>query len=280
MAARHAPVRKVVSVPRRSRPLPLLDVRRASAPGGRIIRHHARTRQPYLTTPECAFSGQESSFRCYAAPRHTFDRQQRTGENMVKRAFDVLASAAALVVLSPLMVVVGVLVRLKLRATPIFAQVRPGLHGQPFTLYKFRTMSNARDAQGSLLPDAQRLGAFGRFLRSTSLDELPELFNILRGDMSLVGPRPLLMHYLALYTPEQRRRQSVRPGLTGWAQVHGRNAITWEQRLALDVWYVDHHSLRLDLRILGKTVLYVLRRDGITQPGHATMEEFVGSDRH
>ena len=192
---------------------------------------------------------------------------------------DVSISAVVLVVLSPVLLVLAVLVRLNLHASPVFAQVRPGWHERPFTIYKFRTMTDARDAQGRLLPDRDRLSSFGRFLRSTSLDELPELVNILRGDMSLVGPRPLLMRYVNRYTPEQRRRHEVRPGLTGWAQVHGRNATSWEERFALDVWYVDNRSLRLDLRILGMTVLYVLRRKGISQPGQATMEEFLGSDR-
>ena len=198
---------------------------------------------------------------------------------MLKRAMDILISGLALVFLSPLLLAVGVLVRLRLRASPLFEQVRPGRGGRPFTIYKFRTMTDARNAEGQLLPDRERLSSLGRFLRSTSLDELPELFNILRGDMSLVGPRPLLMQYLARYTPEQLRRHAIRPGLTGWAQVHGRNATTWEERLALDVWYVDNRSMRLDLQIIGMTVLYVLRRRGITQPGHATMEEFVGTDR-
>lgn len=159
----------------------------------------------------------------------------------------------------------------------LFRQMRPGLHGEPFTLYKFRTMTDARDADGNLLPDAQRLTRFGRFLRSTSLDELPELWNVLKGDMSLVGPRPLLMQYLERYTPEQKRRHEVRPGITGWAQVNGRNAITWEEKFALDVWYVDNQSLWLDLRILMLTVWKVLRREAISQAGNATMTEFMGT---
>jgi lipopolysaccharide/colanic/teichoic acid biosynthesis glycosyltransferase len=159
----------------------------------------------------------------------------------------------------------------------LFRQQRPGLHGKPFTLLKFRTMTDARDAQGNLLPDAERLTPFGSFLRRTSLDELPAFFNVLRGDMSLMGPRPLLMAYLDRYTPEQARRHEVRPGITGWAQVNGRNAITWEQKFVLDVWYVDNWSLWLDLKILFLTGWKVLRREGISQEGHATMPEFLGA---
>lgn len=196
---------------------------------------------------------------------------------MIKRAFDLAVSFIALALLWPLLLALAVLVRLKLGAPVLFRQQRPGLHGQPFTLLKFRTMTGARDSQGELLPDAQRLTPFGQFLRSASLDELPELLNVLRGDMSLVGPRPLLMRYLERYTPQQMRRHEVRPGITGWAQVNGRNALTWEQKFALDVWYVDHRSFWLDLRILAMTVGNVLRREGISQPGQATMEEFLGS---
>jgi sugar transferase EpsL len=161
----------------------------------------------------------------------------------------------------------------------LFRQQRPGLHGKPFFIYKFRTMTDARDAHGCLLPDGDRLTSFGRFLRSTSLDELPELINVLQGDMSLVGPRPLLMRYLDRYTPEQGRRHDVRPGLTGWAQVNGRNALTWEDKFELDIWYVDHQSWMLDLRIMAQTVWMILKREGISQPGHATMEEFLGTSR-
>jgi sugar transferase EpsL len=160
-----------------------------------------------------------------------------------------------------------------------FQQRRPGLGGRPFPIYKFRTMNQARDAQGSLLPDAQRLARFGRFLRSTSLDKLPELFNVLRGDMSLVGPRPLLMEYLPRYTLEQARRHEVKPGITGWAQVNGRNAISWEQKFKLDVWYVDNCSLWLDLKILALTVIQVFQRKGISAGGHATMPVFEGQAR-
>ena len=196
---------------------------------------------------------------------------------MIKRAFDILISLAALLLLWPVLLVLAVLVRVKLGPPALFRQQRPGLHGQPFTMLKFRTMTDARDAEGNLLPDGERLSSFGRSLRSTSLDELPELINVLAGDMSLVGPRPLLMRYLDRYTPEQMRRHEVRPGITGWAQVNGRNAITWDQKFALDIWYVDHHSLRLDLRILWLTVRNVLRREGISQAGEATMEEFLGT---
>lgn len=193
-----------------------------------------------------------------------------------KRLFDLALTVPALLVLSPLLGALALLVRWQLGAPVLFRQQRPGLHGRPFILYKFRTMTEARDAEGRLLPDEQRLTAFGRFLRSTSLDELPELFNVLRGEMSLVGPRPLLMAYLERYTPTQRRRHEVRPGLTGWAQINGRNALDWPQRLALDVWYVDHLSFGLDLRIMLITMVKVWHREGISEPGQATMREFQG----
>jgi len=193
-----------------------------------------------------------------------------------KRPLDVVFSWVALALCSPLLALVAIIVRMCLGAPVLFRQQRPGLHGKPFTLLKFRTMTEAKDAQGNLLPDAQRLTGLGRFLRSSSLDELPELWNVLRGDMSLVGPRPLLMEYLQRYTPEQARRHEVRPGITGWAQIHGRNAVDWERRLALDVWYVDHASAWLDLRILLRTFVQVLQRKGITAPGYATMPEFRG----
>ena len=196
---------------------------------------------------------------------------------MIKRTFDILISLAALLLLWPVLLVLAVLVRVKLGRPVLFRQQRPGLHGRPFTMLKFRTMTDARDTEGNLLPDGERLSSFGRSLRSTSLDELPELINVVAGDMSLVGPRPLLMRYLDRYTPEQMRRHEVRPGITGWAQVNGRNAINWDQKFALDVWYVDHQSLRLDLRIFWLTVRNVLRREGISQAGEATMEEFLGT---
>ncbi|HRN87719.1 MAG TPA: sugar transferase [Hyphomicrobium sp.] len=195
----------------------------------------------------------------------------------IKRAFDIVTSAAALVVLAVPMLALALAVRLRLGSPVVFRQPRPGLHGQLFTLLKFRTMTDERDAAGQLLPDADRLTSFGRWLRATSLDELPELINILKGEMSIVGPRPLLPEYLPLYTPEQARRHDVRPGLTGWAQINGRNALTWEDKFALDVWYVDNQSLRLDLRILAATVMTVLRRDGITAEHSATVDRFRGS---
>ncbi len=196
----------------------------------------------------------------------------------MKRVFDVLASAMGLLILAVPLVLLAWQVRRKLGSPVLFSQVRPGLHGKPFRIIKFRTMTDERDACGDLLPDAQRLTPFGRFLRSSSLDELPELLNVLRGDMSLVGPRPLLMEYLPLYSPEQARRQEVRPGITGWAQVNGRNAISWADKFALDVWYADHRSLWLDVRILWLTVHKVLVRDGISASGEATMQAFTGSN--
>jgi lipopolysaccharide/colanic/teichoic acid biosynthesis glycosyltransferase len=192
----------------------------------------------------------------------------------VKRLIDIVASAVALVVLSPIIAVVAVLVALKLGRPVLFSQERPGRNARPFTMYKFRTMTSATGPDGRLLPDADRLTSFGRLLRSTSLDELPELWNILRGDMSLVGPRPLLMAYLPRYSAHQARRHEVRPGLTGWAQVNGRNATTWDERFDLDVWYVDHRTMRLDLQIIWKTIRAVVRRDGVSAEGHATMPEF------
>ena len=194
----------------------------------------------------------------------------------MKRLFDFLASALGLLLLAVPLAVLVLQVRRKLGSPVLFTQVRPGLHGKPFRMVKFRTMTDERDASGILLPDVQRLTPFGRFLRSSSLDELPELWNVLRGEMSLVGPRPLLMEYLPLYSPEQARRHEVRPGITGWAQVNGRNAISWADKFALDVWYVDHRSLWLDVRILWLTVRKVLVRDGISAAGEATMPRFEG----
>ena len=192
----------------------------------------------------------------------------------LKRPLDALIAAAALVVFAPAMLAVALAIRLTMGCPVLFRQQRPGLHGQPFTLLKFRTMTDQRGPDGALLPDAARLTPLGRFLRRTSLDELPQLINVLRGEMSLVGPRPLLMEYLPLYTPRQARRHEVRPGITGWAQVQGRNSLTWEQKFDLDVDYVDRHSLLLDLRILALTLLKVLRREGINQPGQATATRF------
>lgn len=198
----------------------------------------------------------------------------------LKRAFDVVGSALALLSLSPVLVVLAGIVRWKLGSPLLFTQVRPGLDGQPFKMMKFRTMTDKWDTNGELLPDDQRLVPFGRFLRSTSLDELPELFNVLKGDMSLVGPRPLLMEYLPLYSPQQARRHEVRPGITGWAQINGRNALSWDEKFELDVWYVEHQSLWLDIRILLRTVWQVIKRDGISHGDDATMPRFTGSKRH
>lgn len=196
---------------------------------------------------------------------------------MIKRCFDLIAAAVALLVLSPLLAVLALVIRIKLGHPVVFTQVRPGRHGRPFRMYKFRSMTNTRGADGELLPDALRLTSFGRKLRSTSLDELPELINILRGEMSFVGPRPLLLEYLPLYSPAQARRHDVRPGLTGWAQVKGRNSLSWEEKFELDQWYVDHASVWLDCRILFMTARAVLKRDGIAAKGEATMPLFRGS---
>jgi len=197
----------------------------------------------------------------------------------MKRLFDFTAALLGLMALALPLCVLAWLVRRKLGSPVLFRQLRPGLHGQPFEMVKFRTMTDARGPDGALLPDAERITLFGRFLRASSLDELPELWNVLKGDMSLVGPRPLLMEYLPLYTPEQARRHTVRPGVTGWAQVNGRNAISWEEKFALDTWYVDHQSLVLDIKILWLTVKKVLVREGISAVGEATMGKFTGSAR-
>ena len=194
-----------------------------------------------------------------------------------KRVFDLIIVVLAGVILWPALLLLALWVRVKLGAPILFRQRRPGQAGQAFTLYKFRTMTEARDAQDGLLPDAERLTKFGRFLRATSLDELPELFNVLRGEMSLVGPRPLLMQYLDRYTPDQARRHEVRPGITGWAQVNGRNALTWEQKFELDVWYIDRMSFWLDVKIMALTVWKILKHDGINEPGQATAQEFRGT---
>ncbi|MBK5295226.1 MAG: sugar transferase [Acidobacteriia bacterium] len=195
----------------------------------------------------------------------------------MQRLFDLIVSGGALIVLAPLLGAIAVVVRFTLGAAPVFMQPRVGMNERIFPLYKFRTMTDVRDRTGKLLADEQRLTTLGRFLRSTSLDELPQLWNVLKGDMSLVGPRPLLPEYLPRYTAFQRRRHEVKPGITGWVQVNGRNSLTWEQKFELDVWYVDHWNVWLDAKILWLTVLRVLRRDGISQAGHATMPEFVGS---
>ena len=196
---------------------------------------------------------------------------------MIKRLIDITASGAALIALSPVLAVTAYKVKKNLGSPVLFKQTRPGLNGKPFEMIKFRTMKDATDKEGNLLPDSERLTPFGQKLRSTSLDELPELWNVLKGDMSLVGPRPLLMEYLPLYSSEQARRHNVRPGVTGYAQVNGRNAISWEQKFALDTWYVDNQSLWLDIKILAKTVKQVLIKDGISAAGEATMSKFTGS---
>lgn len=198
----------------------------------------------------------------------------------MKRLFDIAVSLLALVILAPLLAFVWLLVRWKLGRPVLFRQVRPGLDGKPFKLLKFRTMTDACGTGGKLLSDEERLPAFGRFLRSTSLDELPELWNVLKGEMSLVGPRPLLMEYLPLYSPQQARRHEVRPGLTGWAQVNGRNAISWPEKFDFDVWYVVNRSLRLDIKILALTVVRVLKRSDISAEGEATMTPFTGTRRN
>ncbi len=196
-----------------------------------------------------------------------------------KRVFDLIISLLLVILLSPVFMIVTLLVILKLGRPVLFLQQRPGYRSRPFLVYKFRSMTNQRDAQGQLFADANRLTSFGRFLRSSSLDELPELINVIRGEMSLVGPRPLLMKYLDRYSPEQARRHEVLPGITGWAQVNGRNALDWEEKFRLDTWYIDHWSFGLDLKILALTVWRVLRREGISQPGQATAEEFMGAPR-
>lgn len=195
---------------------------------------------------------------------------------MIKRAFDILGAGIGLIVLSPVILVISLIIRGRMGAPVLYRQTRPGRHGIPFQMIKFRTMRDAVDEQGRLLPDGERLTGLGRFLRSSSLDELPELWNVLKGEMSLVGPRPLLMEYLPLYSPEQSRRHEARPGVTGWAQVNGRNAISWDQKFALDVWYVDNHSIWLDLKIVWLTIVKVVKRDGISAAGEATMSKFKG----
>ncbi len=198
---------------------------------------------------------------------------------IVKRSFDLAFGLAGYLVLSPLLVIISMLVRMHMRSPVFFVQQRPGISGKPFNLYKFRTMKNDRDSYGRLLTDDQRLTRLGQWLRATSLDELPELINILKGDMSIVGPRPLLMQYLDRYNIEQARRHEVKPGLTGWAQINGRNAISWEEKFKLDVWYVDNQSIWLDLKIIALTIMSVLKREGISHQGEATMHEFMGNSK-
>ena len=194
---------------------------------------------------------------------------------MTYRTFDILLGIPALIICLPIMVVIGFLVRIKMGKGVLFKQRRPGLFGKAFVMLKFRTMKNSPDETLDL-PDSERITKLGRFLRSTSLDELPELINVVKGDMSLVGPRPLLMRYLNRYTPEQKRRHNVKPGITGWAQVNGRNALTWDEKFALDLWYVDHQSVSLNLKIIAMTFWKIFKREGISHPGEATMNEFMG----
>lgn len=196
---------------------------------------------------------------------------------MAKRLFDFIASFILLIGVSPIFIVAALMVRTMIGSPVLFKQHRPGLHGKPFVMYKFRTMTNECDAEGCLLPDEARLTKLGKFLRHYSLDELPQLFNVIKGDLSLVGPRPLLMEYIPLYNYEQARRHEVKPGITGWAQVNGRNALSWDERFKLDVWYVDNRSFLLDMKILWLTLIKVARRDGISHEGHATMEKFTGN---
>ena len=198
---------------------------------------------------------------------------------MIKRLFDIIATSATILILSPVIITAALIVRLKMGVPVFFKQERPGLHGKPFIIYKFRTMTDKKDHDGKVLPDEMRLTPLGKFLRRFSIDELPQLFNVIRGDLSLVGPRPLLMEYLALYTPESARRHDVKPGITGWAQVNGRNALSWDERFKLDVWYVDNRSFMLDLKILWLTLIKVFRKEGINQNGHATMEKFKGGGK-
>jgi sugar transferase EpsL len=195
----------------------------------------------------------------------------------IKRFFDLMIAIFSLIILSPILVLIGFFVRMRIGSPVLFCQERPGLYGKPFIIYKFRTMTDEGDEEGNPLPDRERLTRLGQFLRKTSMDELPELFNVIKGDMSIVGPRPLLMQYLERYSPEQMRRHDVKPGITGWAQVNGRNAITWEDKFRLDVWYVDNQSLWLDLKIIGLTAWKILKREGINQLGQATAEEFKGA---
>jgi sugar transferase EpsL len=198
--------------------------------------------------------------------------------SLSKRVFDLLTTTLGLVVILPLLLVISLLVWIFLGTPILFLQQRPGYKGRPFITYKFRTMTDRCGPDGNMLPDAERLTPFGRFLRSSSLDDLPQLWNVLRGEMSLVGPRPLLMRYLERYTPEQMRRHDVLPGITGWAQIHGRNTLDWEKKFRLDVWYVDHQSFWLDIKILFLTPWKVFKREGISQPGQTTAEEFKGKD--
>ncbi len=196
----------------------------------------------------------------------------------LKRAFDLAVAIPALIIFFPILVIIAVAIHRKMGGGIFFLQRRPGLHGKPFNILKFKTMSDAKDKNGNLLPDSERLTRLGSFLRSSSLDERPELVNVIFGDMSLVGPRPLLMQYIKRYNPEQARRHDILPGITGWAQVNGRNAISWGDKFKLDVWYVDNHTVPLDIKILFMTVARVFKREGISQAGHATAREFMGNE--
>lgn len=200
-------------------------------------------------------------------------------KNRIKRTLELAFSILLIVALIPVYLIVSILIHIKLGSPILFKQKRPGKDGKIFTMYKFRTMTNKKDKEGNLLPDYERLTKFGNYLRKKSLDELPELFNILKGDMSFVGPRPLLVKYLERYNDEQKRRHELKPGLTGWAQINGRNSISWEEKFKLDVWYVDHWSLWLDIKIIFLTIIKVLQNEGISQEGHVTMEEFKGNDK-
>ena len=243
---------------------------------GAIIRMHDVLYQQAMHDRQSQSSSAEGGL-------HGCDLQTKAGRvprlaRMAKRALEACAAASLLVALCPLLILVAVLIRLQMGNPVLFCQVRPGIDERPFTLLKFRTMNRVADAAGSLLPDCERLTGFGRLLRKMSVDELPQLWNVIKGDMSLVGPRPLLPEYLARYNTQQRRRHEVKPGITGWVQVNGRNSLTWEQKFDLDVWYVDHATFWLDVKILWMTLLQVLRRNGISQAGHATMPEFMGSE--
>ncbi len=202
---------------------------------------------------------------------------QKTFYNISQRSLDIALSVFLLLILGPLLLLLALLVYIRFGSPVFYRQTRPGLHGKPFQIYKFRTMTNGRDRAGNLLPDEERITSFGQILRRCSLDELPEIINVLRGEMSIVGPRPLLMQYLGRYSPEQIRRHNTKPGITGWAQISGRNALEWEEKFRLDVWYVDNQSFWLDLKIIAITILKVLKCEGISYPGRATMEEFKGN---
>lgn len=209
--------------------------------------------------------------------RSTFNHGMIFQTTVMKKFLDITAIATGLIILSPMLLILCYLVRKHMGHPIFFVQKRPGLFGKPFYMYKFRTMTNASDKSGCLLPDCERLTLLGKFLRATSLDELPELFNVLKGEMNLVGPRPLLEQYLERYSPEQARRHEVKPGITGWAQINGRNAISWDEKFKLDVWYVDHRSFWLDIKIIFLTIITVFKREGVNEPGEATMTEFMGN---